>query len=188
MFILKICTVNFNKNILYKNTVKHQCHLLTSSLSFFSSPKTEMLNSGASEVSSVPSSAENIKVVILSEVNFTNILRSAFSFKGFTHSFFCTYIIGFKVWTIFGTQILAQMRSWNVGEIDHRKENFTKGQIQCQCHKNNNLLTSLVNRLSNSCWSLSIFKVHSFKIMSIIYCLSEFKTTCLPILIKLRIT
>ncbi len=40
---------------------------------------------------------------------------SFFLYESFARSFFCTYILGL---TFFVTRILAQMRSWNVGEIN----------------------------------------------------------------------
>ncbi len=49
-------------------------------------------------------------------VNFTNTLRVTFLLESFAQSFFVVYIL---VLNFFGSRLLAQMRSFNVGEIDH---------------------------------------------------------------------
>jgi hypothetical protein len=58
-----------------------------------------------------------MKMQLPPEVNFTNILRAAFSYERFLQSFF---VLEVKVTLFIDAKKMAQMRSKNVGEIYSR--------------------------------------------------------------------
>jgi hypothetical protein len=54
-------------------------------------------------------------------VNFTNILRARFSYESFARSFF---VLDVEVKLFICARILAQLRQYNVGEIDSCRQNL----------------------------------------------------------------
>ncbi len=65
-------------------------------------------------ISKMPTVMKN-QIKKRSWVNFTNILHEPFSYESFVRSFF---VLAVKVKLFIGARILAQLRQYNVGEID----------------------------------------------------------------------
>ncbi len=78
-------------------------------------------------------------------VNFTNILRAAFFVQKVHVKFCCAFILGVS---FLGTIILVQMRSWNVGEIEHRGQFYQPIGSKAQMLRHKKVSTILFHQPS----------------------------------------